>query len=192
MDTERLRTFIALELDQPFRETIRKIQNDLKKADADVRWTRPENCHLTLKFLGDVAVKQIDPLLQKIRNIAASSDKFSMQLTELGTFPKAGYPRIIWVACLPSTSALQEIVARLEADLNELGFKKENKEFKPHITLGRGRSARNKSALVSRIKKTTVDKNIHQTVGHITLFKSTLTPQGPIYEPLEKIDLAQK
>ena len=182
-----MRTFIAIELPREIKDILAGIQEELRQARADVKWVNPENIHLTLKFLGEIEqdlVKQINALLE---NIAQENSCFRLYLSGLGAFPKLRYPRVIWISAA-SDQPVIDIANDLERRLVKIGLPAESRRFSTHITLGRVRSGKNQKALVQAIES--LNKNLSSSpqpefkVLQLTLFKSTLTPQGPIYEAL--------
>ena len=187
---QTLRAFIAIELDPKVQAALGQIQKELKDVGADVKWVKPDNIHLTLKFLGDVSLEELDSIKGAMQTTLQPIKSFSMALTHLGAFPKVENPQIIWVGATADKNSIKSITESLEENLKGIGFEKEKRDFEPHITLGRMRSSDNKFALSKKIKNFQFPAGApHQLVNQIALFKSTLTPQGPIYETLAKINL---
>lgn len=185
-----LRTFIAIELDPKLQSALHKVQDEFKKEGADVRWVKADNIHVTLKFLGEISPEKIDTVKGAMQKTFADVKPFSMGLTHLGAFPKLENPQIIWVGVTADRNSIKLIAESLEENLSKIGFKKEVRDFDPHVTLGRSRSAINKIALTKKLKAFKFPAEpLHQLVNQIVLFKSTLTPQGPVYEVLAKIEL---
>lgn len=184
-----MRTFIAVELDKDIRETIQHIQEHLKQLGGDVKWVKPENAHLTLKFLGDVPLKKIDAVKEVFQNLAKTAKPIDTQITQLGAFPKLERPRVIWVGLKDDRKEIEQFAASLDHQLGQIGFRKEERAFQSHITIGRVRSAKNLSLLSAAMKEYPLPADVKQSLSHVTLFKSTLTPHGPIYEVLDEIKL---
>ena len=184
-----LRTFIALELNSDFHKAIAQIQSDLKKLNLDMKWVKPEIAHLTLKFLGDVPEKKIEAVVGALKKSLINFKPFAIELTHIGAFPRIEFPQVLWIGLGGEIQAIKSIVAVLENELGEIGFKKEKRDFEAHITIGRLRSKKNLSLLTNALKNYFVPHSIKQAITHLTLFKSTLTPQGPIYKSLIKIEL---
>lgn len=184
---ETLRTFIAIELDEAVRKTLSTIQEHLKKTGADVTWVKPDNIHLTLKFLGDTPIDKIDTMAELIRK-ACRKKSFVMELTHLGAFPKMESPQVLWIGITKGKDHMKEIVLELEEILHEAGFQKEKREFDSHITLGRVRSNLNRFALTKAMMGYSFTP-VMQEVNCIVFLKSTLSPRGPIYETLKTLTL---
>ena len=185
-----MRTFIAIELPQKIIGTLSALQNQLKNTQADVKWVAPENIHLTLKFLGEVDEKKIEKIIQALEETAKDNQPFSIRLCALGAFPKINFPRVIWVGIDAGDEKTKNIAFVLEEKLQKLGIPKEKRPFSSHITIGRVRSGINREKLVKELDilqgKGLLQENLEFLATKITLFKSTLTPKGPIYEILKE------
>lgn len=184
-----MRTFIAIELPNEIKEFLSKTQEQLKSSEADVKWVAPQNIHLTLKFLGEVDDNKLDEVKQVMDNAACACASFQGRISAIGAFPKIDFPRVIWLGIDPGDSETKEIAKTLEDALEKAGIPKEDRPFSSHITLGRVRSNMNRERLVRSLKDSQErmgEKKLEFTVTKITLFKSTLTPKGPVYEALKE------
>ncbi len=186
-----MRTFIAIELPQEIKGSLSRLQGELKATGADVKWVAPQNIHLTLKFLGEVDDKKLEKIKEAIDGLAKETSKFQVCITTLGAFPKIDSPRVIWMGIEAGDKETKEIAAVLEERLAEISIPKEDRPFSSHITIGRTRSALNRQKLVEELKNKTGlgGEKLEFYAGKITLFKSTLTPKGPIYETLKEANL---
>ena len=181
---QSIRTFIAIELNKGTHSELSSLQAVLKKSDADVKWIDPQIIHLTLKFLGNVDDKKIKDVQNLLNDVAKNFSPFVLSLKGIGAFPKLDYPRVIWVGVDEGKDEASQLAKELEDVLEKIGIPKEDREFHPHITLGRVKSPKNKDRLKSVIEATKFEPSSKIAVEHLTLFKSQLTPQGPIYTPL--------
>jgi 2'-5' RNA ligase len=186
MDT--IRTFIAVALSKQLKEELSRIQTLLKETAADVKWVEPENLHLTLKFLGAVNQDKIKKIEEALKNDLRSFGPFPLRLERLDAFPNAGAPRVIWVAASKDSEKLKRLSQVVEDSLVSVKFAKEKRGFKTHITLGRVRSAKNRSALTAAFQ-TVQTQPKEMSVDSITIFKSILSSSGPRYESLAVISL---
>ncbi|MFH1359817.1 MAG: RNA 2',3'-cyclic phosphodiesterase [Candidatus Omnitrophota bacterium] len=186
---DSIRAFIAVELDQDLRTALGEIQKDLRKTGADVKWVKPDNIHLTLKFLGQTSLKKIDAIIQIMQSCVKSNHAFSIEPVHLGAFPRIENPQVIWLGIENGKQDLLQIASCLDEKLTDCGFERENRAFQAHMTLGRLRSSLNKLALTKAIKNFSYPKTIRQPVRSVSLIKSTLTPQGPIYETITNVPL---
>ncbi len=187
-----IRTFIAIELDERLRRELIRIQDLLKKADADVKWMDAGNIHLTLKFLGDTPLDKIDTIKAALENTAADFSSFDIELAGLDSFPNTHAPRIIWAGVANGTDGLSAIATRLEEELEPLGFIKEDRGFSAHITLGRARSPDGKVRLSRALLETALTPGLTQRVSRLTFFQSTITSAGPIYSIIHQAKLQDK
>ncbi len=142
-----------------------------------VRWVRPEQMHLTLRFLGDTPIDRLPALAAALDDVAGRQASFVLRLTTTGCFPNARRPRVVWVGLGGEAAALAALVAGLNAALGALGLPPENKPFRAHLTLGRVKDDRvaqgiDWSAAVSPL-------NVPVTAVH--LIESQLRPEGPLY-----------
>lgn len=189
-----MRTFIAVELPPQIKEYLSSLQADFKSCNADVKWVEPQNIHITLKFLGEVKEEKI-PLIKKIMDdLSRQINSFSVNLSSLGAFPNIESARVIWVGIKKGEKELTYLNRLLEEELSKLGIPKEKKAFSCHITLGRLRSNFNYQKLKEKILRCLqepLQKTEDFTVKSISLFKSTLTGLGPIYEALYRVNLKE-
>ncbi len=180
-----MRAFIALPIPDEIKKEIADIQRRLRMCAAEAKWVNPENCHLTFKFLGDIdndQLQQITPVL------ATAGEKFSgydVRLTDFGFFPNTRRPRVFFIET-DHAEQLKTVAFWIEDRLEAFGFPKERK-FKPHITLARFKTTKNISRLCEN--SGTIRLGLSFPADKIVLYKSTLTPTGPIYEEIAKVEL---
>lgn len=192
--TETIRAFIAIELNAQAKQVVRKFQDHLKPLDCDVSWVKPENAHLTLKFLGDVKMKMIPSVTEALESLCRDLRPFNTALTRPGVFPDFRHPRVIWLGLDDTDGNLARLAGSLATAMGNIRFsasgrKKEKRDFQAHITVGRVRALKNIAKLCDAVKEFPVPPGSEQSIGQIIFFKSTLTPQGPIYEPLTRIKI---
>jgi len=184
-----MRTFIAIELSGEIKEYLSRLQEKLKTSQADVKWVAPANIHLTLKFLGEIDDKTKDNVIGIVEDIAKDKNPFYLNIASLGAFPHIESPRVIWVGIDKGDAQVKEIAKALEEKLSKVGIPAEDKLFSSHITIGRTKSSKNRNNLAESMEslKGKVAEGIPELrIEKITLFKSTLTPKGPIYEVLKE------
>ncbi|MFC1805202.1 RNA 2',3'-cyclic phosphodiesterase [Candidatus Omnitrophota bacterium] len=178
--------FIAIPLPEETRSSLSKLQEQLSSSGADVKWVNRQNIHLTLKFLGDVDERQADVIKEIIDEVAAKTSHFRIVLASAGAFPKLKYPRVIWVGVGQGDDETKSLADSLEEEIVSVGIPKEKRIFSSHITIGRVRSQMNRAKLIAALEAVSAGisggKNLEFTADRIVLFKSTLTPSGPVYE----------
>ena len=184
-----IRCFLAFPISSGLKEKLGLILNDLQHTCADVKWVKLENIHLTLKFLGSLEERDLENISSLLEERCRSFDPITSHLSEIGAFPDLHHPKIVWVALDDPTKHIHEIVNVIEADLAKWGLAKEENIFKSHITLGRVRSPTNLKELIQAMLQITFEEKIKHTFDRIILYKSTLMPQGPIYEVLKEFKM---
>lgn len=182
-----MRAFIAVDLPQEVKNKIEEIQNQLKFLGVSAKWVKPANVHITLKFLGYINEGQIKALKEIISQISLQFNAFRLKLDKVGSFPNLRRPRVLFVKAVPEEN-LKKISQQLEEELEKEGFKKEGR-FKSHITLARFRKPKVMPGLEEKVSKIKMDKEL--PIDKISLFKSTLRPQGPVYEEIFKSRLTK-
>lgn len=188
------RLFIALDLAIPVVEQLVVFQEEIQEMLADqddvrVRWTSPENIHLTMKFLGDTEEALVPMLRETLGVLVKPLFPFEVEAKGIGVFPSAKKPRIIWSGFdEQSEEVLSLLQQALERDLEELGFEKEDRPFRPHVTLGRVKSR-------SRPDFTDVGDDLgEQSFGKsyikdVILYESKLGSEGPTYTVIDRFAL---
>jgi 2'-5' RNA ligase len=186
-----LRCFIALELPEELKKNIYVCIEKMKAARADVKWVRTENLHLTLKFLGDTAEELLKSINERLISLAKAHDRFYFHISGAGVFPNVKYPRVVWLGVHDS-----EEIIKLQHDIEEsmagLGFKRDGKQFTPHLTIGRVRSLRNTGALMKELATLKEVDFGKIEVVNITLMKSELKPGGAEHFKLSEIPIGKE
>lgn len=184
-----MRTFIAVDIDPEVKENINTVIHGLKKVSSGVKWIKPEAMHLTLKFLGHIDKKQADKLIKIIDKISKKHHSFDLFCTGIGTFPiNSRRPKVIW-AGINESSSMKAVYGDIETECEKIGFSKEKRSFHSHLTLGRVKKKANIQALLPQIEATKNNDFGKTKVNSLILFKSTLTPQGAIYDIIHESPL---
>jgi 2'-5' RNA ligase len=184
-----MRLFIGISIPPELTQKIRKIQESIAKRGIDIKLVEPENLHFCLKFLGDTPEENIPIIKKALNDVESKFEHFNVKLYGIGAFPNTNYARVLWIGTTEGKEILKAISEELELYLSKEGFKEGEKEFSPHLTLGRIRSGRNKDALLALFKE--LDKvDIGTFIANkISLISSELTPEGPKYKEIYKIAL---
>ena len=184
-----MRTFIAIELPSEIKAALASLQTELRRAGADVSWTRPENIHLTLKFLGEVDERRIGEVEKVCVASAEEFQSFTLRLNETGVFPNARQPRILWAGLAGEIEKTVEMRKRLDDGLSLIGFEREEKDFRPHLTIGRVKSNSKIRELLALAGASQVPA-LSFVVTEIVLMKSELHPAGARYTPVARVSLS--
>lgn len=184
-----LRLFISINFSRGLAERIKETVRRLREELPGVRWVRPENFHITLKFLGDVSEEQVPRIQKAIAEVARERSPLKIRLKDTGVFPSGRRPRVVWLGIDEGSEDITALARALEKTLAPLGFRPEKRNFTPHLTLGRikdGKSGR-KAAKLFRGKFTALPEENSpggEKVDMVSLMKSRLTPQGAIHEEI--------
>jgi len=148
MPSEFHRLFVALAVPDAVMSEIEKAQDELRQAlqDGSVRWTRPEHFHLTLRFLGNVAVGSIEVLRDKLRLTCRDFTPMKVRAERIGFFPERGFPRVIWVSVCEPNQELLRLHKAIQTSTIEFTSEAAENEFAGHITLGRAKKIRPREA----------------------------------------------
>lgn len=174
-----MRTFLAIDIPQRYKEIFSDIQNECKKFNPDIKWVEKENLHITIKFFGEISPPTLSTLKQKLNLV--SYTPFKLKLYNIGYFPDEKNPRVIWIGIEDNSDSLKKINEVIEKILENLGFEKEKKFFSPHLTIGRVKSKKNFDKLLQIFKKYESVSFGEFDVEKIILYKSELFPTGPVY-----------
>ena len=173
-----MRLFIAIDFNELNYQFI-ELQKNLPKED--VKLTLTKRYHLTLKFLGEVSETDAEKVIEILKKI--KFEKFEINLDDIGVFPNENYIRVVWVGVNPKKQVI-ELQRNIEDSLKEFNFKKDF-SFHPHITLARVKFVKDKPNFIDALKKLKINKDKIIITKEFKLIKSTLSPEGPIYEDWE-------
>jgi len=187
---ERIRSFVAVELSTHVQNALTAEAQRLGDSGADVKWVRTESLHVTLKFLGDIARDKITEVARAMEAAAATIAPFRLIVEGVSFFPRPTKPRIVSVGIDPDGArALGELARAVDAHLGEAGYRREERSFKAHITLGRVKSTKGLGGLSDLILTAPGEPFGSCDVDRIVLFMSELSRAGPTYTPLSHADL---
>ena len=189
MMSQTVRSFIAIELPAAVISLLDNVQQELKVLRLKARWVRPQNIHLTLKFLGNIVSGEIEKIGRAMVDAAGDSAPFTLTIGGIGFFPDIKRPRVIWVGLDGAKPALFKLQRNLADRLAIAGFPKEKRSFKAHLTLGRIRQAVNPNIVDQAIQGYSDLGDLKFTANRIILFKSDLKPTGAVYSHLKQVDL---
>lgn len=183
--SDRLRLFIALWLPEGLKKAALARLEELRPGSRGVRWIRPDQMHLTLKFLGETPADRLPALEEALARIAAPSRSITIRLTSGGTFPSSGPPRVLWLGVEPEQE-LSALAARVEEALAPLGFPEERRPYRPHLTLGRAEPG-------ATFRREQLEKRLEappETVAALSLVQSELRPGGAVYTTVREWEMS--
>ena len=178
----RLRTFIAVELGKAVRSNAIALQETLTRSAPDVKWVEPENLHVTLLFLGEVDDRAVLNVCRAVSETCQKLPAFTMSVEGVGCFGNPRRPRTIWIGVGEGSDELKQLHAALEEKLLELGcYRREDRAFTPHVTLGRVKQDDSGGDLSALLQKKAEWQGGTVEVREVLVMSSELTPKGPIY-----------
>ncbi|MBE0408523.1 MAG: RNA 2',3'-cyclic phosphodiesterase [Anaerolineales bacterium] len=180
-----IRAFIAIDLPPDIQECVGKISGELKEQlrNLPVRWVPLQNVHLTLKFLGDVSLKNLEVLTELISQVASGYQAFEISVGGIGAYPNIRKPRVIWIG-LEGPDELNSLQHGIEVETTRLGYAREERPFSSHLTLSR--VSRNANSVeIRQISNLLANYSVGflgvANVSEVHLLKSELKPGGAIY-----------
>ena len=179
--TQRL--FVAIEIGDVGKRALGRIQSRLRRLLPSVRWGKPDTVHLTLRFIGDTDESRVGDAADALARAAAGCAPFDFTLRGVGAFPDARRPRVLWIGVEEPGGSLAALADRLNARLSAAGFPPEERPFSPHITIGRIRD-RAGGDCVSALSPLHDEPAARARASEACLFRSALTPAGPIHTVL--------
>lgn len=190
--SEPIRSFIAVELPDGVLSALSRVQEHLKSYGFRTKWVRPANIHITLKFLGDIDSGTIDAIASAMLSAAEGCVPISLAAKGIGVFPNIKRPRVLWAGLTGEVNLLIDLQRKLDDWLSDIGFAKERRSFKGHLTLGRFKSRVNSTEIMRALTEFEDFKTQSFMARELILFKSVLRPSGAVYSKLEGISLERK
>jgi RNA 2',3'-cyclic 3'-phosphodiesterase len=179
------RLFIAVDISDAAKERLRSAQVSLTSAIGSVRWVRPTGMHLTLAFLGYVDLETETKVKQALANVAAKTAPYNFIVRDIGGFPAPGRPRVIW-AGVTDGGQTEDIAHALQPVLATIGFLPEEREFTPHITLGRIKRPRSLSDGEAFSRAAGIAGSSQEKAVELVLYQSVLRRAGAEYTAVER------
>ena len=181
-----IRSFFAVDIeDEMIVRRLAEAQGMLANTGADLKLVKPQNIHLTVRFLGNISPPMVDAIYEEMKQVSFAP--FEIELRGLGAFPRLSHPRVVWAGIRKGADQLVKIFGQLEPRLRGLGFKPDTKGFSPHLTIARVRTGRNKAQLIKLVRELEDYEFGAVKAECLKLKKSVLTPQGPIYTTLREV-----
>jgi 2'-5' RNA ligase len=188
-----IRAFIAFPLPDPVLAHLRTLQESLRDAGLDdLRFVRPENIHLTLRFLGNVEPATVDAIAAAMTEAAAEMAPLSLTAKGIGAFPGVRKARVVWAGLAGATAELISFQGRVAEALEPRGFPRERRRFTAHLTLARVRERQtvDPERLVAAMESLNALASPPFAAEELALFQSDLRPGGAVYTPLRRAPLS--
>ena len=186
-EAKSVRSFLAIELEEDLVPKILDVQKEFKKTNTNIKYVPSKNMHFTLKFFGNIDSDMVDDISAAIEKVIKNYSSFDLNIKNCGCFPNKNVIKVLWLG-LDEGSPIKSLQKDLDKEFKKLGFKKE-RNFISHLTIGRVKSPKNKKEIKETIEKLEDIEIGQMNVSKISLKKSTLTPQGPIYEDIKVFEL---
>ena len=183
MSEKLLRTFLAVELPNRVKETSIYLQTTVDAKPKVVKWIKAANIHLTLRFIGPTPGEEVPKIREAVEEAVAGHSDFSLEISRTGVFPKKERPRVLWLGVGGDVDEAKSLVTDINRSLKDLGYPPEEREYAPHITIGRIRYPQKITPDVSRFLNSEYEP-IPVDVQKVKFFHSDLVPGGPIYSIL--------
>jgi len=182
----KIRAFIAIPLPGNILTEVRRVQESLKRVPHKFRWVRPENIHLTLKFLGDIDATATAVIFEAMRETAREFMPLSLSVRGLGVFPGVRRPRVLWAGLAGQTGRLIELQHTLETYLEDKGYDRDRKKsFKGHLTIARVKGRVDSAKFVETLETVGRFETDPFTADRFILYQSDLKPSGAVYTALK-------
>ncbi len=183
-----MRLFVALEIPPVVRESLAALLSQLRAISREPHWVRPENLHVTLKFLGQVPDGQVDTIQAALGNVR-SSEPVNLVFRGLGFFPNEKHPRVFWVG-IDASPNLKKLASDIEAAAENCGIPREQRAFSPHLTLARLESLSLPDKLRGAIAENSEKSFGALRTSEFHLIQSKLKPSGAEYTTLARFAFA--
>ena len=184
-----MRSFIAIEIPEAIKKQMAEAQDRLKGSGVEASWTRPEGIHLTLKFLGEIPAALVPDIEQALSGAVSGRGRFRLAVGGVGAFPNANNARVAWIGLSGDLDPLTRLQEAVEDAMARLGMDRENRAFKPHLTLARVKYIRSRDQWRKALDEIRDIKLPEFEVTGVSLMKSELNRSGAVYTEIAKVEL---
>lgn len=186
----RTRTFIGVDVGPDIRSRAAALQQSLAASGADVKWTEPHNLHVTLLFLGEVDDRELVDICRLVSAAADREPSFPLRVSGVGAFPTPRRPKILWGGITDGADNLQRLHAALEQPLFDLGaYRREERAYTPHLTLGRAKADEDATALALLLPKLLAWDGGRTQIDEVIVYASEMRRGGPEYTVVGRAEL---
>lgn len=184
-----IRAFLALDIDEQTRGRLGDPQRRLGQPGSKIKWVAAENLHVTLQFLGGVAAETLTEVCSATERVASRIEPFDFHVRGVICVPPRGRVRMLWAGATEPAGRLVSLYEKLADALAPLGFEKENRPFKPHITLARIKFAPDDTQLRDAAGQYAETQFGTVLAEELVVYSSQLKPDGPVYTPIARAKL---
>lgn len=185
----QIRAFIAIKLPEECILGLKSLEDQFNRDWRGISWVRPETIHLTLKFLGEIDPGRVDEIANVLIEASSGIAAFAVEIEGVGGFPNLKSPRVVWVG-VKENPALAKLQQNIDEGLKDLGFEKEDRPYRPHLTLCRVKSPKDGRELGRLVEEARPNIKMDFRADSFVLFESVLSPKGARHTPLKTISLA--
>lgn len=189
LGVQMVRAFIGIDIDEAVRHKLVAAQEQLQATGAQLKLVEPPNIHVTMKFLGEVPEDKIGAIADALKRAAAGTGQFDIRVKGIGVFPNLRYIRVVWAGVAEGRDEVIGLYQKIDREVQPLGFRPE-RDFVPHMTVARVKTAKQKERLAAFVKEMNDAEFGVTRAQAVELKQSTLTPKGPIYSTLARIELS--
>lgn len=179
-----IRTFIAVPLPDGVLARLAALQDELKSMGFRFKWMQTKNIHLTLKFLGDIPENDVEQIGEVVKTTAEGVSPISLKSKAIGVFPGIRNVRVVWAGLSGETHALIELQKKLEENMDGIGYPKETRPFRAHLTIARSKFSPDPKMMAEAIETFSAFETGPFTADRLILYKSDLKPGGAVYTRL--------
>ncbi|MEZ6136038.1 MAG: RNA 2',3'-cyclic phosphodiesterase [Pirellulaceae bacterium] len=183
------RCFVAVPLGPPASSVTKRLIGRWQGTLEDVKWTRADQLHVTLKFLGELDNRDLLRVSEELQRACESIEPFTASLNGLGTFPRNKPAKVIWARVDEGSDILQQLYQHLDQALVEIGVPQDGKAYSPHVTLGRVGRTTDLDQLAQAMQAAEAEVQTMFDVDHVVVFASLREKGGIVYEPIETVAL---
>ena len=194
--TEKLRLFVAIPMPETVRNEITGVQQELQRlvSRETIRWTKPEQFHLTLRFLGDVPVERVPALQEAVNAVCAGGPALRLRAQGVGFFPNVRSPRVIWAGVSDGEGRLVDLQKRIEGAVQPFAEGPGSEKFAGHVTLGRVKFLKRPEIEKLAVHAQAVKDRLfgEWTANEVELIRSDLLPTGASHTLVESVQLVAR
>ncbi len=193
LSEEYYRLFVAVGIPERIKRELAAAQAEMQKtiSKTGVTWTRLEQVHVTLKFLGNVPAGKVDPIKEQLARALSNASAFELRAEQVGAFPDARFPRVLWAGITDIHGTLEQIHQTVEITLRQFTTQDEEKSFQPHATLGRIKhlTTHDRKLLSELLSKMSKQSFGEWRVNTIELMRSQLSSEGAVHSCIAPFEL---